>query len=104
MAIYQYRVTITIGLLNGTRQKVPAIKLIRNSTGLGLKDAKHFVEEHQEQFVTMLLSAAQFGRFISLHKYGQLCEVSTAIRVTDVMEIEVVDRIGIVDMTANGTR
>lgn len=103
MTTYSYKVDLSINRLSGTRQKVPAIKLIRSSTGLGLKDSKHFVEEYEDRIVSMLLSAGQFARFTALHNYGQLTDTATGIRVITVESIAH-DGGDIVDLTANGTQ
>ena len=63
-------------------QKIAAIKALRNATGLGLKDAKEWIEDCQASYKTMLTGpldpevASQLK--ISLENCGCSCWVTSA--------------------------
>jgi hypothetical protein len=79
-------------LESNTTDRIPLIKLIRATTGMGLRESKLLVDEHLRSMYHMtpvLLSEAQFGRLMS-----HLMIPAGECRVAQVRRVEIIDASG----------
>jgi hypothetical protein len=77
-------------LESNTTDRIPLIKLIRATTGMGLKESKDFVDAHLRSMYHMtpvFLSEAQFGRLMA---HLMMIPVGEC-RVAQVRRVEIID-------------
>jgi len=72
-------------------EKVPAIRVLRQATGCGLKEAKYAVEGAGDKWVTWRLTVEQFGAFMALRWQGDHGFSLADVKLLDAIESTTVD-------------